>query len=178
MSRAPSARARRAAFHVALACAALLSACTPHSAAVEDAVPPAVVELPVTLNGNVQVVQLTGNDTMHYDGNHITVHNGQPVLIELTNIGHTPRDQMAHNFVLLKPGSDVFTFNLLSAQAKNQGYMPAELMGQVVANTTFAGPGETVQVQFPAPAPGQYPFLCNFPGHYAAGMHGVMLVTP
>jgi uncharacterized cupredoxin-like copper-binding protein len=32
-------------------------------------------------------------------------------------------------------------------------------------------------VKFTAPqAPGEYPFICTFPGHYAIGMKGVLVV--
>jgi uncharacterized cupredoxin-like copper-binding protein len=51
-------------------------------------------------------------------------------------------------------------------------------MDKVFAHTDLAGPGQMVAVEFTAPAPGEYPFLCNFPGHYAAGMHGTMTVAP
>ena len=36
---------------------------------------------------------------------------------------------------------------------------------RVIANTILAGPGETQDVSFPAPAPGTYQFVCTFPGH-------------
>jgi uncharacterized cupredoxin-like copper-binding protein len=41
----------------------------------------------------------------------------------------------------------------------------------------LAGPGETVQVFFTAPAkPGRYPFVCTFAGHYQLGMKGTLIV--
>jgi azurin len=131
------------------------------------------------MNGATQVVQVTADDSMHFNGDRFTVKTGQPVRIELTNNGHKPREEMAHNFVILKPSTDVTTFNLLSAQAKANDYVAPDQLDAVIAHTTgLAGPGETVVAEFTAPAPGQYPFLCNFPGHYAAGMHGIMTVAP
>ena len=57
-------------------------------------------------------------------------------------------------------------------------YIPAALKAQVVASTGLAGPGETVQVTFRAPkVPGKYEFICTFPGHYLAGMKGVLVVA-
>ena len=48
---------------------------------------------------------------------------------------------------------------------------------QVLAATALAGPGETVDVTFKVPATaGSYPFLCTFPGHFAAGMRGNIVV--
>jgi len=51
-----------------------------------------------------------------------------------------------------------------------------------ISNVTCDGCDLThlvVGALFTAPAPGgSYSFLCNFPGHYAAGMHGMMTVVP
>ena len=41
--------------------------------------------------------------------------------------------------------------------------------------TKMAGPGEKTTVEFTAPAPGKYPFICTFPGHFAL-MKGIMIV--
>ena len=63
-------------------------------------------------------------------------------------------------------------------KAQATGYIPPALKAQVLASTDLAGPGETVQVTFKAPvALGRYDFVCSFPGHYAAGMKGVLVVT-
>ncbi|MGA2051756.1 MAG: plastocyanin/azurin family copper-binding protein [Opitutales bacterium] len=142
------------------------------------AAPPAPAAIPVSDDSGTQVVQLTGNDTMQYNGARFTVTSGQPVRIELTNAGVQPRAIMAHNVVILQSGSDVPDFALAANQAKDNGYLPADQMNLVLAHTAFAGPGETVQTSFTAPAPGEYPFLCTFPGHFAAGMHGIMVVVP
>jgi azurin len=40
----------------------------------------------------------------------------------------------------------------------------------------MCGKGEQVRIDFIAPAPGEYPFICTYPGH-AAFMHGVLHVT-
>ena len=51
------------------------------------------------------------------------------------------------------------------------------MKASVLAMTGLAGPGETVQVTFKAPAkPGKYPFVCSFPGHYLSGMKGELTV--
>ena len=47
----------------------------------------------------------------------------------------------------------------------------------VLANTSLAGPGETVETTFKVPAaPGEIHFLCSFPGHMALGMRGTITV--
>jgi azurin len=139
---------------------------------------PTIAEIPVSLNDKVQVVAITADDSMHFNGNRFTVKTGQPVRVELTNIGHKPKEEMAHNFVLLHPSVDTATFNLLSAQAKASNYLPPDQMDKVIAFTPLAGPGEMVNASFTAPIPGSYTFLCNYPGHFAAGMRGTMNVIP
>ncbi len=139
---------------------------------------PVDAEIPTEMNGSTQVVKVTAQDSMRFNGNRFTVHSGQPVRIELTNIGHTSKEQMAHDLVILQPNTKAVLFNLQSAQTKANGYLPPDQMDKVLAFTDLAGPGQTVVVEFTAPAPGQYVFLCNFPGHYAAGMHGTMTVAP
>ena len=63
----------------------------------------------------------------------------------------------------------------MGAQATD--YIPADKKADVLASTKLAGPNETVEVSFKAPAkPGSYPFMCTFPGHYAAGMKGTLVV--
>jgi azurin len=85
---------------------------------------------------------------------------------------------MAHNFVLLKKGTDAKAFADQAMKAQATGYIAAALKAQVLASTGLAGPGETVQVTFKVPtAPGKYEFICSFPGHFAAGMKGTLIVA-
>ena len=78
---------------------------------------------------------------------------------------------MAHNFVLLAKGTDAAAFTNASATASATGYIPVQFKAKVLASTALIGPGETVEVTFKAPAaPGQYTYLCSFPGHFVAGM--------
>ena len=46
---------------------------------------------------------------------------------------------------------------------------------QVIAHTKLLGPGESDVIEFDAPAPGTYPFVCTFPGH-APLMNGQLVV--
>ncbi len=140
---------------------------------------PVIAEIPSSMDDATQVVHVTADDSMHFNGNRFTVKTGQLVRIELTNKGHRPREDMAHNFVILKPGIDATSFNLLSAQSKATNFIPSQQADSIFSFTPgLVGPGETAVAAFTAPAPGEYTFLCNFPGHYAAGMHGTMTVVP
>ena len=124
-----------------------------------------------------RVIEMTGNDQMQYNVTAIKAKPGEVLTVRLTTIGKIPKFAMAHNFVLLTKGSDPKAFADKAISAKASEYIPAELKKQIIANTGMAGPGETVEVTFKAPtAAGKYDYLCSFPGHFAAGMKGVLTV--
>lgn len=124
-----------------------------------------------------RVVNLTGDDKMQYSVRLIRVKPGERIRVRLTSIGVTPKIVMAHNFVLLKAGTDPKAFAETGAAFKDVDYIAPKLKGQVLAQSTMVGPAERAEVTFTAPtAPGKYIYLCTFPGHYAAGMWGELVV--
>ena len=124
-----------------------------------------------------RVIEMTGNDQMQYNVKAIAAKPGEVLTVRLTTIGKIPKFAMAHNFVLLTKGADPKAFADKAISAKATEYIPAELKKQIIANTGMAGPGETVEVTFKAPTvAGKYDYLCSFPGHFAAGMKGVLTV--
>jgi azurin len=88
-----------------------------------------------------------------------------------------PKNIMSHNVVVLKKTADVNAFVTKANTSNTTGYMPPDLKTQVIASSGLIGNGETTEMTFKAPAaPGSYPYLCTFPGHYAAGMKGSLIV--
>ena len=87
-----------------------------------------------------------------------------------------PKIAMAHNFVLLQPGTDPASFANEGAMHRGSDFIAPGLAGRVIAKTPMAGAGETAEVTLTAPGPGSYPFLCTFPGHAVAGMGGTLVV--
>jgi azurin len=84
---------------------------------------------------------------------------------------------MAHNFVLLAKGTNADMFVMEASMAKDKGYIPDSGKKSILAMTGLAGKGETVEVTFDAPKePGEYLYICTFPGHYLAGMKGKLIV--
>jgi azurin len=125
----------------------------------------------------VRTIDLTGGDDMKFNLTKLEAKPGETLHVVLKSTGTIPKVAMGHNFVLLKLGSDVAEFIKASMTAAATEYVPAELKAQVVAATKLAGPGETVEVTFKVPAKaGSYPYMCTFPGHYAAGMKGELVV--
>ena len=124
-----------------------------------------------------RLVEITGNDLMKYSVVAITAKPGELLHVKLKSIGTLPKPAMAHNFLLLAKGTDPAAFTNAAATSGETGYVPAAFKAKILASTSLVGPGETAEVTFKAPAaPGQYVYLCSFPGHYLSGMKGVLTV--
>ena len=124
-----------------------------------------------------RIVDITGNDQMKYSLTTITAKPGETLTVRLKSIGTLPKIAMGHNFVLLAKGTDATAFATAAASAYQTGYIPPAMKPKVLAMTTIVGPGETAEVTFKVPAaPGSYAFLCSFPGHFVAGMKGMLVV--
>jgi azurin len=127
--------------------------------------------------GAGRTVELTGGDDMKYNTTTINAKPGEMLHVVLKNVGTIPKIAMAHNFVLLAAAANVDEFTKAAMNARDTDYIPPDKKADVLASTKLAGPGETQEVTFKAPAkPGTYPYLCTFPGHFAAGMKGTLVV--
>jgi putative membrane-bound dehydrogenase-like protein len=111
---------------------------------------------------------------MKFDRTTITARAGQRVEIAFTNL-----DDMPHNVVIFKRGSmatyekELFG-SLNEPNAQLRGFVPDS------PNVLYASPllnaRESALLVFDAPAePGEYPFVCSFPGHWVT-MRGVLRV--
>lgn len=125
-----------------------------------------------------RTVTIEGLDTMKYQPNVINAKAGETLRVVLKTVGKMPKVVMSHNFVLLKPGTDVNAFVNEAMKASTTAYVPASRKADILASTGLAGQGETVEVSFTVPKkPGKYTFVCTFPGHFAAGMTGTLVVS-
>ncbi len=126
--------------------------------------------VPPTLTVTLSVVV----GQMKFDRTTITARAGQRVEITFTNT-----DDMQHNVVIFKRGSmatyekELFG-SLNEPNAQLRGFVPDS------PNVLFASPllnaRESTLLAFDAPAePGEYPFVCSFPGHWMT-MRGVLRV--
>jgi azurin len=121
-------------------------------------------------------VLIHATDQMKYDVVSIDATAGEKITVMLTNTGTLPKVAMAHNFVLLKAGTNVSAFAMAAMTHQDTGYMPADLAGEVIVASKLVGPGESDTVTFTAPAAGTYDYICTFPGHALAGMRGTLNV--
>lgn len=127
--------------------------------------------------GAVRTVEIVGTDDMKFSVTTIPAKAGEQLRVRLTSKGAMPKIAMAHNFVLLQLKASPVKFAEAAATARATDFVPPTMKDQVIASTTLAGAGETVEVTFKVPAtPGSYPYLCTFPGHFAAGMRGTLVV--
>lgn len=132
-------------------------------------------------DGSVIEIEIEGDDQIRYNLDRFTVRAGQMVRLTLRHVGSLPAQAMGHNVVIISPDDDIFEFGAdVGEQGGNieNGYMPESLRDRVVAFTDLVGGGETTTVEFQAPSePGEYPFMCSFPGHFGQ-MNGIMVVEP
>jgi len=88
-----------------------------------------------------------------------------------------PAAQMAHNFVILKPGANVDQFTMMAGMARDHAYIPPKLKDQILVATPMAAANEVAKATFTAPTkPGTYVYFCTYPAHYSGGMKGTLIV--
>ena len=124
-------------------------------------------------------VTVQADDKMRYDLTAFDVKPGQKVVVTFKNIGTTPKFSMGHNFVMLDRAvntNNVQTFLDKASTEAAHDYVPPDAK-EVLAHSKLLGPAETEVVTFNAPyIPGDYLYLCSFPGHYSQGTKGFMSV--
>ena len=157
-----------------------LSACAPKSSeevASSKAESSKVTAKPAveTVNG-VTTVRIEGNDRMQYTLTEFSVKAGDTVRIVFENTGQSAKAVMGHNVVVLKQAVNANAYAGKAAMARDTDFIPASEAESVIAHTKLLGPDESDTIEFVAPAPGEYVYLCSFPAHCFAGMRGVMTV--
>ncbi|MCC5838904.1 MAG: cupredoxin domain-containing protein [Opitutales bacterium] len=127
----------------------------------------------------VTEITITGDDRMRFAPTRFTVRAGHRITLTLDNIGRMPKESMGHNLVILDQGVAPNAFAAASVGFPQNEYIAPQFENRVIAATTVLGPGEQETITFIAPAtPGEYPFVCSFPGHTQARMVGIMIVIP
>jgi azurin len=121
----------------------------------------------------IEIAIASVGDTMAFDQTKLSVPTGARVHLTLTNKGTIAA--MTHNWVLVRPKTEAAVAAAGLAKGPSGGYL--DVTPDVLASTSLAPPKGTVDVTFTAPAPGKYPYICTFPGHYVM-MKGELTVTP
>lgn len=98
--------------------------------------------------------------TLEFTPARISVKTGLRVKLRFVNDGTLP-----HNVALPKSEDDLDAIATAAYQAGETGYIPPEHKDKLIAYTSLASPGQTVEAEFVVPAPGEYTYVCLFPGH-------------
>jgi len=137
------------------------------------------VQLAAATRIDISPIAMTGiahdNGTMSYDKNALTAWAGQTVSISFVNPDVAP-----HNFLLAAPGSLKKIGGLADAMVRkgtgeDDNYVPK--VPEILFAAPVLEPHKTTAFQFKAPPePGEYPYICTFPGHWKV-MNGVLTVV-
>ena len=126
--------------------------------------------------GRLELTLRTVEAKMAFDKTRLVVPAGKPVSLLFEN-----PDLMPHNVVFVKPGSAGRVGTAADAMATlpdgfEKNFIPVS--SDVLFTTPLVNPGKSFRLTFTAPAePGEYPFLCSFPGHWQV-MQGILIVKP
>lgn len=126
---------------------------------------------------NVREITVIGMDNLKFDITLIEAEPGEILRITLVVKSNMPKSSMAHNIAILDQGVNMEDFVFASMGAKENEYIGPDYEDKVIANTAMIGDGESSTIEFTVPeAPGDYEYVCTFPGHYFGGMVGVLRV--
>ena len=111
-------------------------------------------------------ITVRAGSALEFDPATISLKQGTRVRLLLVNTGTLP-----HNLVVVRDSSDL---DKLAAAASHEGgnYVPLSLKDRMIGYTALASPGQTVEMVFVVPPPGEYTYVCLMSGHA-----GVMLGT-
>ena len=126
--------------------------------------------------GEARVVEIEVGDNMRFTPPFIGASPGERLRVVLRAVGKI--QALRHNFVLLKRGTSPKAFlDKTSAAIKDTGEVLPATKDQVIAASALVEPGGTTEVVLEAPVePGDYAFVCAFPGHFNLGMKGRLVV--
>lgn len=125
--------------------------------------------------GRLEITLRAVEAKMAYDKKSLVVPAGKSISLVFDN-----PDLMPHNVVFVKPGSAERVGTAADAMATlpdgfEKNFVPVS--SDVLFATPLVNPGKSFRLTFTAPAePGEYPFLCSFPGHWQV-MQGVLIVV-
>lgn len=133
--------------------------------------------LATTVNAQVREIKIEGHDNMRFTVETIKAKPGEKIKITLKTISNFDKKSMAHNWVLLKQGTDALNFVTKGLQHEDNDFIDPSLAGSIIAKTDLLGNGEEDSVTFTVPEKkGTYQYICTFRAHYQAGMKGRLIV--
>jgi len=124
---------------------------------------------------NARKLTLRTSGNLQFDPRSLTVKAGETIQLTFINA-----DVVPHNWALVKPGTLQIVGELSNQFAAHPDAYPRQYIPEtdhVLAYVDIVDPGKRSSIYFIAPdVPGQYPYVCTFPGHWTV-MRGVLTVT-
>jgi azurin len=108
------------------------------------------------------IIRTTGS-TLEFSPVRISAKTGTRVTVRLVNEGTLP-----HNIVIPRSEDDIEALGAAAYGAAETGYVPLAEKAKLLGYSALASPGQSVDMTFVMPAPGEYRYVCLFPGHYAS----------
>ncbi len=110
-------------------------------------------------------------NVMQFKDKKLEVKAGQPVELTFNNT-----DILQHNVLVLKPGTKDKVGALADAmiadpQGMAKGYIPKS--DDIIVASKLLSTGQSDTIKFTLDKPGEYPYICTFPGHWRI-MNGVI----
>ncbi len=147
----------------------------PAAPAAEAATSAPAAAAPAAALAEITIKPDTANP-LAYDTKEFKVKAGQKVKLTFNNTH--PAVPQPHNIVIAKAGSKdkLLALAMQMATAPDgmaKGFIPES--EDILFHTKLLQPNTSETLEFTAPAAGEYPYICTFPGHGAI-MNGVMKV--
>lgn len=125
---------------------------------------------PKDISPKKEITISTLGEAMMFDKNELYVKSGEEITLTFVNNASF----LKHNFVLVKPGKGEEVGRAGTKAGEAGDFTPNS--PDVIAHTKLIGHGKEI-LKFKAPAPGDYPYICSFPGHYNV-MKGILHSLP
>lgn len=123
------------------------------------AVTPRKSAAPLVLPDTMLVLRASGS-TLEFLPARLSARSGTRVRIRFVNDGTLP-----HNVVVPRNDDDLDALATSAYNASATGFVPLGDTAKLVVYSKLVSPGETVDLDFVMPPPGEYRYVCLFPGH-------------
>jgi azurin len=114
-------------------------------------------------------------DLLAFDQTQLSAPAGAAIALTFANRSNHHQ----HNWVLVNGGEETAraVYDAALAAGIKNDWLPTD-SAQIIVHTPLLASGKSATIHFQAPAqPGDYFYLCTFPGHYLAGMKGRLALT-
>jgi azurin len=121
----------------------------------------------------MQVGTATGAKELRYDQGRLSEPSGHKIRLRFANNTES-KAEVGHNWVLVRPGQETTVIASGTAAGDDKDWLDKDDPA-IVAHTRLIEGGQSNTITFTAPR-GTYTYLCTFPGHFAGGQKGTLVI--